>query len=322
MSNIIIPGRKVIAVEAELLVPRSRMRGWYKMEARKADGSGRKRLVADWFPNLITDVGLNRMGTAAVMSYAHVGTGNTAPDVSQSALFGWVASTTNNISSAASAGNTDMYGDYYSYRQIVWQFLPGEADAVLAEVGIGDGAANSNLFSRALILDGSGNPTTITILADEYLDVTYRLELYADFALVDGTQSNVAITGVGTRNVTLRAAIISNNTYWANAIGTAVDLTAAPLGCQAFTGSLGAITGSPSGTTDGATSVSANAYSNNSLKRSGFATFGLTDGNFTHKSLELRFDHGAYQLEFDTGIGKTSSQTMRYDYEISWGRYP
>ena len=33
--------------------------GWYKFEAVRPDGT--KRLLADWFPNLITDAGLERM---------------------------------------------------------------------------------------------------------------------------------------------------------------------------------------------------------------------------------------------------------------------
>jgi hypothetical protein len=320
MSNIIIPGRKVIAVEMELRVPRPRMKGWYKIEAEKADGSGRRRLLADWFPNVITDTGMNYIGTAQAWLRAHVGTSNTAPATSQSALLGWVAASNSAQDQVASAGNLDYYGDYYAYSQQTHRFNAGVAAGVLAEVGIGPVNTNTNLFSRALILDGAGAPTTITVLGDEVLDVTYQLQNYADFADgVDGTQSAVAITGVGTRDITLRASNINSSQYWTS-FAEAITVQTPSNGLLAYTGSLGAVTGTPSGTSD-STSCTMNAYSNNSLERSAYGTFGLTKGNFTHKSIVTRWNYGSYQMEFNAGIGKTSSQTLRYDYKIAWGRY-
>lgn len=320
MSNLYLPGRKWLEVEMDLKVPRPRMRGWYKLEAVKADGSGRRRVLADWFPNVITDTGLNRIGTNSIWSYIHVGTSSTAPDTSQSALLGWVASTNSSpFAVVISAGNVDYFGDYYGYRQDVWRFNPGQATGTLAEVGLSGAASNTNLWSRALILDGAGAPTTVTVLADEYLDVTYRLELYADYTSVDGTQSGVSITGVGTRDVTIRAAEIGDATFWANGIGSSV--TASTSGLAVYTGSLGAITGRPSGTSATITSPTNATYSNNSLERAMSGTFGLGSANFTHKSIRFSWNYGSYQMEFDTGITKTSTQTMAYTGKISWGRY-
>lgn len=320
MSNIIIPGKKWLEVDLDLKVPRPRMRGRYKLEAVKADGSGRTRVLADWFPNLITDTGLNRIGTNSVWSYIHVGTSATAPDVSQSALLGWVGSTNNRpFAEVVSAGNTDYYGDYYGYRQDRWRFNPGEADGVLAEVGLSGAASNTNLFSRALILDGAGSPTTVTVLADEYLDVTYRLECYANYTFVDGMQSGVAITNVGTRDITIRAAEIGNANYWGTSLGGVVAAGANAI--TVYSGSLGAISGSPSGTAAIMTGPINAAYSNNSLERGISGTFGLTVANFTHKSLRFLWNYGAYQMEMNTGIAKSSSQTMSYQAKISWGRY-
>ena len=66
-----------------------------------------------------------------------------------------------------------------------WRFDPGDATGTPTEVGVGwleypppNYDEEHRCFSRALIVDGAGNPVSITVLADEYLDVTYAMRLY------------------------------------------------------------------------------------------------------------------------------------------------
>jgi hypothetical protein len=69
---------------------RSKVAGYYKLEAVKLDKAGNevsRRVVADWFPNLITNQGLNRMGANAdYLSNCQVGSGSDAPPIMQKEL--------------------------------------------------------------------------------------------------------------------------------------------------------------------------------------------------------------------------------------------
>ncbi len=160
--------------------------GFYKLEAVKKSKSGKetKRLLADWFPNLITTAGLNYMGTnrsyafntstrGGWLTYCIVGSGNTTPAFTDSVLANKLAATSSMTAMTLTVESTSPY-----YRKMVlkYRFAEGVAAGNLAEVGIG--WSSTACFSRALILDGGGNPTTITILSDEYLDVTYEYRIY------------------------------------------------------------------------------------------------------------------------------------------------
>ena len=80
---------------------------------------------------------------------------------------------------------------YYRWAKVTWRFGQGVAAGNISEVGLGWG--NSNLWNRALIKDANGNPTTITVLSDEYLDVVSEIRDYptlsssGSFNLLDKT---------------------------------------------------------------------------------------------------------------------------------------
>lgn len=61
----------------------------------------------------------------------------------------------------------------------------GGASGTWSELGL----ANSDgiMVTRSLIKNEAGNPTTINILADEYLTITYRVNLYTKVAAASGT---------------------------------------------------------------------------------------------------------------------------------------
>ena len=147
--------------------------GWFKIEATRPDGT--RRVLADWFPNLILNGGLDRMGANPdYLSWCQVGSGSTAPVAAQTALVNRIAGTStqqNNVSGAQASA------PYYGWYRRTYRFAQGVAAGNLSEVGVG-WATSGSLFSRALILDGGGSPTTITVLSDEVLDVTYELRRY------------------------------------------------------------------------------------------------------------------------------------------------
>lgn len=135
--------------------------------------SGGKRGYKDfgWQDNLILDAGIQRLlGTnGSVLQYISVGAGSTAPAVGQTQLASKIAHTNRSLSFQNGYDSEGGYG----WTKFTVQFDKGAAQGNVAELGVGwDG---TNLWSRALVLNAQNEPTAITILADEYLTVTYEL---------------------------------------------------------------------------------------------------------------------------------------------------
>lgn len=282
--------------------------GYYKIEAVSEDGS--RRLLADWFPNLILDQGLNRMGVGAdYLDWCQVGSGSTAPVATQTSLVSRVAGTgTKQSDVSANSGSSP----YYARRTITYRFGIGVAAGVLAEVGVA-WASEGSLYSRALILDALGNPTTITVLATESLDVTYELRMYAS---VDATEGTITLKGVEHAVVQKTAMAASwglnDARLWAS---FASDI----LG---YSGTVsGAITGEPTGNL-GAASVGTAAYSSGSLEQVFNITAGLTDWNDVAGigAIMLIAGWGRWQIGFTPKILKTSSDVLTLQVRTSWGR--
>jgi hypothetical protein len=311
----------------ELELPHtSRVSGWFKFEALKVDSNGQvieksRRVLADWFPNIILNQGLNRHGTQnANIGACQVGTGTSAPVATQTSLDAFLAGTVNINSSVDTAQPTSPY---FKARTVVYRFNAGTATGTISEVGVGwDPTASASLYSRALILDGGGAPTSITILADEVLDVTYQLRLY--YSELDATY-NATITGVGTLTVTARPALITSPLLWNG--GLAGITTTASSGV-AYNGTLGPITDLPSGTSSPSSNASLGSYSSGSYQLSGTVQYGLNNGNLVGgiKSITqgfgASFTWGVMQYEFSSVINKLSTQVLTLNFLHSWSRRP
>lgn len=299
------------------IAPRMEVQGFFKLEAVN-EATGERRVLADWFPNLILNQGLNRLGSGNIWSNIEVGTGSTAPAVTDSGLVSRVAT------SSSTQSNTDAYvagPPDYVRTLIVIRFAAGAAAGNLSEVGIGWSSAPGNLFARSLIKDGSGNPTTITVLASEALDVSYELRTYPPASDVTGT---INISGTSYDYV-IRPSNVSSNFYW-KSLTTKPDIGAGGSYAQSYamSGGLSARTGQPSGSTVGtATGYSTNAYANNSYKLSGTVTWGLNDGNASFKSVTVSFGSYAYwQIEFTPALPKTNTKVLTLGFEMTWARRP
>ncbi len=308
----------IIAKRPELIVPLSsaaRVRGRFKIEAVN-QGDGRRRVLADWFPNLITNGGLDMLGGSnPFLSTCAVGSGNTAPantDTTLAALVG----TTNSILTKNFA--TQSTAPYYGSTIYQYDFAAGTATGNLSEVGVGTSA--TALFSRALILDASGNPTTITVLSNESLYVTYQVQQYVPTVDVVGT---VTIAGVN-YSYTCRAAN-------ATAVFWALQQDDAPQAvyCAVSNGTIGAITGTISGTTATAGAYYPGTYTSGSYTLQTTLDFGLTNGNVAGgiTALEVQFgsassngNRGYFQYGFGAAIPKDSSHTMTLVVSNSWAR--
>lgn len=168
----------------------------YEFFAVKRDGT-RRRLGG--CHNLITNAGLDQVAQglySGLNNRCDVGTGTTPEANTDTALVTRRATTT-------SVSRATVYAVYEATpvpRMVYTQtshFDEGAASGNLTEVGVGPGSdANAPLFSRALIRDANNNPTSITVLSDEKLDVVWTLYVYPP---ADVTGSfNITVDGVVT----------------------------------------------------------------------------------------------------------------------------
>lgn len=293
--------------------------GWYKIEAIRPDG--RRRLLADWFPNIITNLGLNMLGSLPIGNPAvdrcMVGTGTATPTVSDTQLQNRIAtSSTVGPNGTGDAVTVGPIADHYTFFRRPYRFAAGVATGNLTEVGVGN--SNTSAFSRALILDGNGNPTTITVLEDEVLDVFYELRTYASVADVT---ANITISGTSYATV-LRPA--QYPTSWPSAIHISGTSTAGMLGEGRTSGALGDASTGPGGSLVSGGSGSAyefiGAYVNNSYQRDMRYTWGLNSGNADFHSVFLVNSYGRWKASFSPALAKRNTNILTLDLRVTWAR--
>ncbi len=289
--------------------------GRFRLVVSGPDGSVRRELA---FDNLILDAGLNRLGTDAAIAFCAIGTGTAAPAISQTVLQAQSQNTSTIISSTAtnSGASTPRWtGQIYQFR-----FAIGSLNGNYSEIGVG--WSTTLMYARALIVDGGGAPTTITVGAGEQLDVYYERRVYPPAGDVVTTNS---IGGVST-TVTVRSQNSANSTVWDASSYPHYNQGGNPLGtfCEAYNGAIGAVTGVPSGTSGAPSSASNSAYSNNSYTRNVVVTFAPAEavlaGGIT--AAVCRFKMAALQVGFSPAIAKTSLNTLVLTYTTSWARRP
>ena len=163
------------------------LEGLFRLQTFKKDST---EVVNDtgWFNNMILNTGLNQMiSTNDYLAYACVGTGANPVTATQTTLQTFLV----NSAEGSSIGGGITGNPYYSFQRVRYQFPVGSAAGNLTEVGI-RGGTTGNLFSRALIRDNLGNPTTFTVLGDEILQVTYELRCYPnqDDVVINNVESS------------------------------------------------------------------------------------------------------------------------------------
>lgn len=290
--------------------------GFFKIEAVNEE-TGERRLLADWFPNLILNQGLNNLGNGNnSIRYCQVGAGSTPPTVNDSQLQSFIASTGNIISAPSSyvAGPP-----YYTTTVFTYRFAAGTATGNLSEVGVGwSSSPTGSLFSRSLIKNTNGDPITIVVLSGEALDVSYEFRLYPP-----STDSTFSVNIGGTNyDCIVRPSYISATSAWdANVFS---DYGGRFRDAIAYDGIIGGVTGAPSGAGDGPYQVSTGIYSNNSYQFDGQCIFGLNAANFQTgiRSIYIRTFGSAFQCQFTPAIPKLNTQVLTLNFRVSWARRP
>lgn len=322
--------------------------GYYTLQRVKEDGTVVETLGP--FKNLITDQGLNGLGNVTDagklfnVSYCFVGSSNTPPANSNVSLGNQIAS----IAGGVRLNPTGVQdgSDYVVSASYVYSFPAGRATGNLSEIGVGSASLNGGdgrpgappnyLFSRALIVDGSGNPTTITILADEILNVTYTIKWYIPTAVstttvVDSTTGishtiNARLVDVGNIFTELGGPIrptvrIMGTPYYQSSAGTPITFSPSLTGTLSGATAMGNFEGNPvnAAYVDGSYKTSSSGMAtlgeaNNAAGIGGFVTFAQSGWG------------GA--LTFRTGfiitpaIMKNATKVLNLTLSITWARRP
>ena len=340
MTHIWVPKAKIL--EGEIGLKSGQVAGQYTLRKYKADTNELIQEVGP-FDNLITNQGLNRVGTADFGNRIFIGTGTETPAVTDTKLGTYLNYTDAPPAAWNSAILRGGSPDYWVQGAGTWRFAAGTATGTLTEVGIGwfTGAPftepNHRVSSRALIVDSGGSPISITVLPDEYLDVTYSLRYYP-YVGSDVVQT-VVISGVN-YTFTTRALGLVTSTY------CSVNATA-PMN---WAGQTDVRTGTAAGTppalaavtavsmlNQGATaslSTTKNTYVDSSLVMSATFSAGLTVANLAYgiRGMITRttspgnptasFINSAFQSTISPAIPKDNTKILQFGASVSWSRKP
>lgn len=277
-------------------MPSLSFKGEWKLRVLAADGSPLRE--TDWFPNLVTNIGLDNIGNGTILgNWCRIGTGNTAAAYTDTQLVSQSASTNNVVATTAANNGAATYD---TATTSTFQFALGAVVGNMAEIGVGTSASTAaTLSTRALIVDGVGAPTTITILVTEILQAIYRFSAFPNLADSTGT---VVIQGVSyaytARQVNV-ARVLAVNPAQQTFLGGIFS----PL---AFNGAIGAYTAvSPAGTNSGFTSSVVSAYTNGNYYRDFTLTAALADANVSGGISAIFVQCGGSSVVFQTQIGFT-----------------
>ena len=290
------------------------MEGIYSFKAVNAFTGESRHLgdVAD-SPNMIVKAGLNAVGGGATLIYqCCIGTNSTTVTFNDTGLGAQIAATTTIQSSTYGAASS---APYYRWYRKTFRFDQGVAAGNLAEVGMK--TSSGTLFSRALIVDSAGIPTTLSILEDEYLDVTYELRTYID--ATDKVQT-IVING-DTYTVTLRAAdITSSSSYQDQGITSSLNSSTNQYFCSGY---IGSVVNSASGASYGQGRSLRGNYITDSFERTFTTSAGLNYSNYSGgiQALYIQTSQGNFQAGFVPALPKNNYMIITIDLTVGWGVY-
>lgn len=314
--------------------------GEFRVVVKRADGS--TKIDTGYQKNLILNQGLDFFGGdkgGNMMAYCVIGSGNSQPIYTQNKLDAFLAETGTTGYPAYPVYKTDydkirdgnLYKasvtNKYSFTNIVGN---------ICEIGLASDYSNSttyNLCTRSLTKDSQGNPTTITVLSGEQLDIYYKLWRITD--LTDKNTTLNVLDGIGGSvpyNVITRPSYIGFNSgdydYANKVIGIpAANRMGSALNVKGDTGEL-TIANSAFNpvNSSGVSSITWSPYVAGSYKRQLTANATVNDLNLNIRRFQVQIGFGDFQFRVgkvsdDSPLVKNNTQTLSIPIEISWGRY-
>lgn len=302
------------------------MAGEFRCVVKRADGS--TKIDTGYQKNLILNQGLDFFGGdngANMMAYCVIGSGNSQPSYTQNKLDTAVLGVSGADYSTKNDYNAATDGNLYKTNKVRKYSFTGLNNVNISELGLAstyNSTTSYFLCTRALIKDSKGNPTTITVLSGEILEIYYKLWAVFDttdktgqFNLLDGVGGSVAYKYV------LSPMVVGSADY--KSVGYPLRSDYNKL---VYSGDKAIFTGEPSNnfysTRDNAILSS---YVMGSYKRVFTFTFGINDANGNIRVYAF-LNMGWWQIRFgsvanDSPITKTNTQTLTIPIEVSWGRY-
>lgn len=291
-----------------LMTPQAGFAGEFRLIVSK--DKEMREIVSDtgFTPNLITNAGLDHvaMGKGLVNTLV-VGTGTAVPNILDTSLEVERAAT-----SSYSSTVTNSAGGYVE-TTYSGQFAQGAASGNLTEFGA---KFNATLWSRSLIKDAGGTPTTITVLSDEFLTVVYKVRLYwpqTDTVFtttmdIDGVSTPVTITARASGDWER-----TNSQYVGEYSAFRVYNYPMPAQNTLYY---------PAGTRSGYNWISTNPYIPGSFQRTYSINLGINECNATIKAFNASSDSlGDWWYELSVPIVKDNTKTLTITVGQSWGRY-
>lgn len=299
--------------------------GEVKVIVKRADGT--VRLDTGFFPNVITNLGLDALGNNHnLFNYCAVGGGNSTPLNTNNKLDNFLAG--GSQISSVSKYDYDPVRDteFYKCSRTVGYRFTGLDNKNISEVGLvsNDDPGQHSAYTRTLIKNSVGAPTVITVLSGEILELQYRLWQVFDVkdkdqvvtAMIDGVEVPV--------NVKIRLADVGGWTY--NFV-VGAHLTSDGGNRPLFgTGEIGEITGQNSEQSGAYIVLGWEAYQPSTYKRKFYVNNSIEEAVHPIRSFIFFTGLGAYQVRFgtvggDLPIDKTNQDILQLGFEMSWGRY-
>lgn len=167
--------------------------GRFRLEKRKRNSGN---LAETTFSNIVLDVGKANLwerakaGQDVKPEYLFFGTGTTTPTAADTGLESVSGTLPGKLANSSKPyDGTSLAGGLggTSTVMMTFEYTEGEAEGVWTELGAAYDSAYSNPYNRSLIKDDQGNPTSFTVLSDEFL--TVYLTLSMEIELVGNTGS-------------------------------------------------------------------------------------------------------------------------------------
>lgn len=270
------------------------------------------------FQNVITNAGLEHFAKGAPGGRTQqiaVGTGTTVPDVMDTALSNELARI-----AVSAIGTSNPVAPLYEYSaSIGGRFAAGAISNTITEIGVF--YTSGLMWCRQLILDEQGNPSSLTVLPNEYLDVTYTLWYYPP--LQDKTFS-FEMNGV-TYNCVSRCTQLP--AYSNVLLSYVVSAAGFVLSSAYATQELGAVTSYPSGAYYGYSVGSDFTHGGASAPYSWFGSVTLALNNFNVPggigSIVVKHSASlpASQISFTPKLPKSETVEMTLSFSQTVGRY-
>lgn len=307
--------------------------GEFRCVVLKEDGTVKED--TGYQKNLLLDQGLEFFGGSYGSSLnlrLLIGSGNSTPEVTQTVLDAPVS-----IASSTSINSDYSYDDggdglYKFWEERVYRFTD-IANINISELGLASSRTNSPtaplidnywLTTRALIKNLSGNPTTITLLEGEFLDVYYKIHKVLDISekstvinMTDGDGGSIPY------NVKIKGSYVGNSSY-----NTVAGYSGYVASSTYFSSSEWVdVTSTPKGSRL-SNLASVEPYVERSYKRVYKISAGLNDANMEIRTISTgNSSHFIpFQVRFgsvadDSPIPKTASDSLEVRLEMSWDRY-